>query len=122
MPFVGFLAFKQYTRVVAVILLLSKIIPIYSCYVLKGLVYIIIIALLGRQPFFYTKYTKLNMRSSCDIRLVSSTKYMFFIYPYILQSLQLFYLIYYRVSRVGYGCKVGKLILYSLWRLRPFTK
>ena len=52
MPFVGFLAFKRYTRVVAVIFLLSKIIPIYSCYVLKGLVYIIIIALLGRQPFF----------------------------------------------------------------------
>ena len=45
-------AFKRRTYVVAVILLLGEIMPIYSRYVLKGLVYIAIIALLGRQPSF----------------------------------------------------------------------
>ena len=51
--------------------------PIYSRYMLKGLVYIAIIALLSRQPSFYVKYTKLNMRLSCDIKLVFNTKYIF---------------------------------------------
>ena len=64
-----------YFKLVAVIFLLNKIIPTYSRYMEKGLVYIIIIALLGCQPSSYTKYTKLNMRSSCDIRLVSNAKY-----------------------------------------------
>ena len=48
MPFIKFLAFKRYTYIVAVILLLGKIIPTYSCYVLKRLVYIIIIVLFSR--------------------------------------------------------------------------
>ena len=77
MPFVRSLVFK-YTaycfKLVAVILLLSKIIPTYSCYAEKGLVYIIIIAFLSCQPSFYTKCTKLNMRLSCNIRLVSNVK------------------------------------------------
>ena len=80
MPSVRSLAFKRRAYIVAVILLLSKIMPTYSRYMLKGLVYIIIIALLGCQPFFYIKYTKLNIYSSCDIRLVSNTKYAFLIY------------------------------------------
>ena len=79
MPPIRFLAFKRtayYFKLVAIILLLSKIIPTYSYYMEKGLVYIIIIALLGRQPSFYTKYTKLNIRSSCDVKLVFNTKYL----------------------------------------------
>ena len=72
--FVKSSAFKRCARVVAIILLLSKIMPTYSRCVLKGLVYIAIIAPLGRQPSSYTKYIKLNMRSSCDIRSVSNTK------------------------------------------------
>ena len=84
------------------ILLLTKIMPTYSCYVLKGLVYIIIIAPLGRQPSSYTKCTKLNMRLSCNIKLVSNAKYIYFICFYILQNLQLFYLICLRVSYNGY--------------------
>ena len=84
MPFIRSLAFKRYAHIIAVILLLSKIMPTYSCCVLKGLVYIIIIAPLSCQPFSYTKYTKLNIRLSCDVRLVSNTKYIFFIYFYIL--------------------------------------
>ena len=87
MPPIRSLASKRYTYIVAVILLLSKIMPIYSRCVLKGLVYIAIIAPLGRQPSFYTKYTKLNIRLSCDIRLVSNAQYAFFIYSYVLQSL-----------------------------------
>ena len=84
MPSVRFLASKCYTYIVIIIFLLSKIMPTYSYCVLKGLVYIAIIASLGCQPSFYTKCTKLNMRLSCNIKSVSNTKYICFIYPYIL--------------------------------------
>ena len=90
MPFIKFLVSKRlayYFKLVAVIFLLSKIIPTYSYYTEKGLVYIAIIALFSRQPSSYTKYTKLNIRLSCDIRLISNAKYMFFIHLYVLQSL-----------------------------------
>ena len=84
MPPVRSLAFKHRTYVVAVILLLSKIMPTCSCCVSKGLIYIIIIAPLGRQPSSYTKYTKLNMHLSCNIRLVSIAKYACFMRSCIL--------------------------------------
>ena len=87
MPLVRSLASKRCTYVVAVILLLNKIMLTCSRYILKGLVYIIIIASLNYQPFFYTKYTKLNMRLFCDVRLVSNIKYTFLLCFYILQSL-----------------------------------
>ena len=86
-PFIRSLISKHYACVVAIIFLLSKIILTYSRYMLKGLVYITIIALLGRQPSFYAKYTKLNIYLSCNIRSVSNAKYTFFIYSYVLQSL-----------------------------------
>ena len=44
MPFVRLLASECYTYIVAVILSLSKIMPTYSRYMLKGLVYIAIMA------------------------------------------------------------------------------
>ena len=47
MPFIRSLASKRRAYIVAVILLLSKIMPTYSRYVSKGLVYIAIIAPLG---------------------------------------------------------------------------
>ena len=78
MPFIRSLVSKRtayYFKLVAVILLLNKIMPTYSHYIEKGLVYIIIIAFLGRQPSFYIKYIKLNIRSSCNIRLISNAKY-----------------------------------------------
>ena len=84
MPFIRSLVSKHYTYIVAVILSLSKIMPTYSYCVLKRLVYIIIIAPLGRQPFSYTKCTKLNIRSSCDVRSVFNTKYIYFIYSCVL--------------------------------------
>ena len=79
MPSVRFLASKRTTycfKLVAVILLLSKIMPTYSHYIEKGLVYIVIIAPLNRQPSFYTKCTKLNIRLSYNIRSVSNAKYL----------------------------------------------
>ena len=79
MPPVRSLASECCTYIVAIIFSLSKIIPTYSCYVLKGLVCVIIIALLGYQPFSYIKYTKLNMRLSCNVKLVFNTKCIFFI-------------------------------------------
>ena len=76
-----------YFKLVAVILLLSEIMPTYSCYAEKGLVYIIIIVPLGRQPSSYAKCTKLNIRSFCNIKSVSNTKYIFLARLYTLQSL-----------------------------------
>ena len=87
MPSVRSLVFKRtayYFKLVAVILLLGEIIPTYSYYAEKGLVYIIIIALLGRQPSFYIKYTKLNIYLSYNIRLVFNTRCIFFTRLYIL--------------------------------------
>ena len=77
MPFVRLLASECYTYIVAVILSLSKIMPTYSRYMLKGLVYIIIITPFSRQPSFYLEYTKANTCFSCDVRSVSNNKYIF---------------------------------------------
>ena len=77
MPLIKSLVFKRtacYFKLVAVILSLSEIIPTYSYYMEKELVYIAIIAPLGCQPSFYIKYTKSNIRLSCDIRSVSNAK------------------------------------------------
>jgi hypothetical protein len=68
--------------------------PSYSCYAEKKLVYITIAALSSRQPSSYTKYTRANIRLSCNIRSVSNSKY---IYPIILYNLLVPYLIYYKV-------------------------
>ena len=84
MPFIRSSASKRRAYIVTVILLLSKIMPTYSRCMLKGLVYIAIIAFLSRQPSSYIKYTKLNMRSSCNIQSVSIAKCMFLIHSYIL--------------------------------------
>ena len=61
MPPIRSSASKRCTYIVAIILLLGKIMPIYSCYVLKGLVYIVIIAPFSRQPSSCTECTKLNI-------------------------------------------------------------
>ena len=84
MPPIRSSALERCTCIVAVILLLSEIMPTCSYCVLKGLVYIIIIALFNCQPSFCTKCIKLNMRLSYDIKPVSNTKCIYFIRPYIL--------------------------------------
>ena len=76
MPLIRSLASKRCAYTVTVIFLLSEIIPSCSCCEEKKLVYIIIIALFGRQPSSYVKYTKLNICLSCNIRLVSDAKYL----------------------------------------------
>ena len=84
-PLIRSLVSKRLTcrfKLVAVIFLLGEIMPTYSCYIEKGLVYIVIIVPLGRQPSSYIKYTKSNMRSSYNIHLVSNTKCIFFAYFY----------------------------------------
>ena len=84
MPPIRSLASKRRAYIVAMILLLSEIMSTYSCCVLKGLVYIIIIAPLGCQPSFYAKYTKLNIRSSCNVKSVSNIKCVYLIHSCIL--------------------------------------
>ena len=76
MPPIRSLVSKRRTYIVSIILLLSKIMPSYSYYTKKKLIYITIIAPSSRQPSFYIKYTKLNMHLSCNIKSVSNTKYL----------------------------------------------
>ena len=75
MPPIRSSASKRRTRIVSTILSLSKIIPSYSRYSKKKLVYIAIALPSSRQPSSYAKYTKANIRSSCNVRSVSNTKY-----------------------------------------------
>ena len=77
MPFIRFLASVHYALLAAFISLDSEIISPYSYYVKKGLVYIIIIAFSSCQPSFYSKYTKANTCSLCDVCLVFTNKYIF---------------------------------------------
>ena len=87
MPFIRSLASKRRTHAVAVILSLGEIMPSYSYYNKKKLVYITIIAPSSHQPSFYSKCTKSNIHLSCNIKLVSNVKYLYFMHPYSLQSL-----------------------------------
>ena len=75
MPLIRSLASKRRAYTVAVILLLSEIMPSYSYYNKKKLVYIIIIAPFSHQPSFCSKCIKLNMRLSCNIRSMSDAEY-----------------------------------------------
>ena len=79
MPPVRSSASERRARVVAVILLFGKIMPTYFCCVLKGLVCVVIITSLGRQPFSYVEYTKSNIRLFCNIRSVSNAECAFLI-------------------------------------------
>ena len=98
MPFIRSLASERRAYTVAVIFLLSEIMPSYSCCKEKKLVYIIIIAPFSRQPSSYFKCTKLNIHSSCNVKSVSNTEYSYLIHLCSLQSLQLPCLICLRVS------------------------
>ena len=74
MPPIRSLASKRCACIIAVILLFNKIMPSYSCYKEKKLVYIIIITPFSRQPSFYIKCTKLNIHLSYNVKSVSNTK------------------------------------------------
>ena len=75
-PPIRFLAFKHYTYIVATILLLGEIMPLYSYYAKKKLVYIIIAVFSNHQPSFCVECTKSNIHSSCNVRSVSNAKYL----------------------------------------------
>jgi hypothetical protein len=62
------------SKLIAVIFLFSEIMPSYSHYTEKGLVYIIIMALFGRQPSSCFKCIKSNIYSSCNVYFISNTK------------------------------------------------
>ena len=83
-----------YNRLVTTILSLGIVIPSYSRFLEKKLVYVAIAAPSSCQPSSYTKYTKLNMRSFYNIRSVSNAKYTRLITLY---NRLVPYLIYYRV-------------------------
>ena len=76
MPPVRFSVSTHHAKLVAVIVSPSKIMPFYSCCKEKKLVYVIIVAPFSHQPSSYIKYTKLNMRLFCNIKLVFNTEYI----------------------------------------------
>ena len=76
MPLIRSLASKRRAYVITVILLLSEIMPICSCYTEKKLVYITITAPFSRQPSSCVKCTKSNIRLSCNVRSVLDAKYL----------------------------------------------
>ena len=76
MPPIRSLAFERCAYIVAVILLLSEIMPSYSCYKEKKLVCITIIASFSRQPSSCVKCTKSNIYLSCDVKSVSNAEYI----------------------------------------------
>ena len=77
MPFIRSLASMRYILLAASISLNGEIINPYSYYAKKGLICITIIALSGCQPSSYSKCTKVNTYSLCNVRLVSINKYIF---------------------------------------------
>ena len=77
MPPIRSLVSKRYVYTMAIILLLSEIMPSCPYYKEKKLVYIIITALFSHQSFCYVKYTKSNMYLSCNVKLISNTEYTF---------------------------------------------
>ena len=81
MPPIRSTASERYACVIAVILLLNKIMPTCSCYVLKGLVYIIITVLSNCQPSSCFKCIKSNMCLSYNIKSVSTAECMYFMRP-----------------------------------------
>jgi len=70
---------ERWSYTVVSILLLGKIMPSYSCYAKEGLVCIIIASPINRQPSFYAKCTRANMRSSYNVRSIFNAKYTRFI-------------------------------------------
>ena len=77
MPFIRSLVSKYYAYIVTLILLLGVIIPTYSHYTEKKLVYITIAAPFSCQPSSCSKCIKANMRLFYNIYSVSDTECAF---------------------------------------------
>ena len=82
MPSIRFSTFKHYALFIISISLNREIISLYSRCAKKGLVYITIISFIDRQPSSYFKYTKANICSLYNIRLVPFNKYIFLYHRY----------------------------------------
>ena len=80
MPPIRFLVSKRRIKLISTIILLGEIMPPYSRYVERKLLYIAITAFTSRQSSFYTKCTWPNIRASCNIHLVFDTEYTFLAY------------------------------------------
>ena len=76
MPPIRSLASERCTYTVAVILLLSEIMPSCSRCEEKKLVCVAIIASFSRQPSSYIKCIKLNMHLFYNVKLVSNAEYL----------------------------------------------
>ena len=83
MPFIKSLVFKHCTLLILIIILLSEIMLLYSCYIKKKLLYIAITAPSSYQLFFYFECTKVNIYSLYNVHLVFNNKYTFYalLYP-----------------------------------------
>ena len=99
MPLIRSSTSKRYNKLITLIIFISKVMPFYSYYIKKGLIYIIITAPSGYSPSSYTKYIKVNIYSSYNIYSVSNAKYTYLL---ILYSYLVPYLISLRVSRLIY--------------------
>ena len=77
MPFIRFLASVHCVLLTAFISLDGEIMSPCSYYAKKGLVYIAITAFFSCQPSSYFKCIKANTYSLCNMRLVSTNKYIF---------------------------------------------
>ena len=77
MPAVRLIVFKYYTLLASSIAFNSEIISLYSYYMKKGLVCVIITDLFGYQPSSCFKCIKSNTYVSCNMHSVSLNKYTF---------------------------------------------
>jgi hypothetical protein len=50
---------------------------LYSYYIKKGLIYIVLISLFRHQPFFYLKCTKVNTQLLYNIYSIPLNKYIY---------------------------------------------
>ena len=73
---------RHYNKLITLIISISKVMPSYSYYIKKGLVYIIIIAPSGRQPSSCAECTKVNICSSCNIYSISNVKCIYLLTLY----------------------------------------
>ena len=80
MLFIRSLVSKCGACIIALILSLGVIMPIYSYYTKKGLVCVAITAPFSYQPSSCSECTKLNICFSYNIKSVSNAEYTFFVY------------------------------------------
>ena len=79
MPPIRSTAFRRHNKLMLLILFISKVMPSCSCYIKKGLLYVVIASPSSCQLLSYTKYTTINIRFSCNICLVSDAEYKYLI-------------------------------------------